>query len=846
MDQAPSKISDQISPPKQNNRDNSPVSENGEGTAHSQMEKGLNSVNRWSEGIQVYFLTHLHSNHTRGLASAWSRGPLFRFRLTAKLFPFKFPDFDLSFLCVLNDGSWYSVPLVSPSGSETVVQVLPIDAHQCPGRCGTSPMASRSASQAFSFETLILSLADCSIDTMESLNIVLEILILMKQRGKKKHSGLFRSLSEQEDYAAMDAKNNPWFLVFVIFIYFSHNSHHSLAADTISGNQSISGDQTLVSPGGDFILGFFKPGNSSNNYIGMWYGKVSTQTIVWVANRDNPISDIHSSELRISDGNLVLFDESKSPIWSTSVNSTSSSPVEAALRDDGNLVLRDGSNSTDLLWQSLDHPTNTWLPGGRLGLNKRTGETQLLLSWKNEQDPAPGLFNLELDPNGTSQYYILWNRSQTYWTSGTWNGKIFSDVPEMTANYIYDFSYVTNDNENYFTYSLKDKTIISRFVMDVSGRIQQLSWLENSKQWNLFWSQPRTQCEVYSFCGAFGSCNDNSQVPCTCLTGFEPKSQADWDLLDYSGGCKRKTSLQCGNTSLPNGQSDKFAVTPNVNLNQDSQKKDVGSSEECKSTCLSDCSCTAYAYDSNGCSIWIGDLSVTQLAGTSSNGMTVNIRLAASEFNSSSNNRGMMIGVIVGSVTAVVFLVILALIYTRHRMRRTIKAKAVDGSLLAFGYRDLQNATKNFSEKLGGGGFGSVFKAESEDGKVKFFPSWAASQIIQGGDVLSLLDPRLEENADVAELTKVCKVACWCIQDDETFRPSMGQVVQILEGVVDVSMPPLPRSLQMFVDNQEHIIFFTESSSSGKSSLTQSSTSTASSQPKSTISSTSSTTQLGQ
>ncbi|XP_038693170.1 G-type lectin S-receptor-like serine/threonine-protein kinase At2g19130 [Tripterygium wilfordii] len=828
----------------------------------------------------------------------------------------------------------------------------------------------------------------------------------------------------------MDAKNNPWFLVFVIFIYFSHNSHHSLAADTISGNQSISGDQTLVSPGGDFILGFFKPGNSSNNYIGMWYGKVSTQTIVWVANRDNPISDIHSSELRISDGNLVLFDESKSPIWSTSVNSTSSSPVEAALRDDGNLVLRDGSNSTDLLWQSLDHPTNTWLPGGRLGLNKRTGETQLLLSWKNEQDPAPGLFNLELDPNGTSQYYILWNRSQTYWTSGTWNGKIFSDVPEMTANYIYDFSYVTNDNENYFTYSLKDKTIISRFVMDVSGRIQQLSWLENSKQWNLFWSQPRTQCEVYSFCGAFGSCNDNSQVPCTCLTGFEPKSQADWDLLDYSGGCKRKTSLQCGNTSLPNGQSDKFAVTPNVNLNQDSQKKDVGSSEECKSTCLSDCSCTAYAYDSNGCSIWIGDLSVTQLAGTSSNGMTVNIRLAASEFNSSSNNRGMMIGVIVGSVTAVVFLVILALIYTRHRMRRTIKAKAVDGSLLAFGYRDLQNATKNFSEKLGGGGFGSVFKgvlpdssviavkklegisqgekqfrtevstigtiqhvnlvrlrgfcsegsrrllvydympnvsldshlfheknlkvldwktryqialgtargltylhekcreciihcdikpenilldaqfcpkvadfglaklvgrefsrvlttmrgtrgylapewisgvaitpkadvysygmmvfelvsgkrnaAESEDGKVKFFPSWAASQIIQGGDVLSLLDPRLEENADVAELTKVCKVACWCIQDDETFRPSMGQVVQILEGVVDVSMPPLPRSLQMFVDNQEHIIFFTESSSSGKSSLTQSSTSTASSQPKSTISSTSSTTQLGQ
>ncbi|KAF5741470.1 DNA repair metallo-beta-lactamase family protein putative isoform 1 [Tripterygium wilfordii] len=98
------------------------------------MEKGLISVDRWSQGSQAYLLTHLHSDHTSGLTSAWSRGPLFCSRITAKLFPFKFPDFDLSLLRVLEDGSWYSVPLVSPSsGSETVVQVMAIDAHHCPG-----------------------------------------------------------------------------------------------------------------------------------------------------------------------------------------------------------------------------------------------------------------------------------------------------------------------------------------------------------------------------------------------------------------------------------------------------------------------------------------------------------------------------------------------------------------------------------------------------------------------------------------------------------------------------------------------------------------------------------------
>jgi hypothetical protein len=78
-------------------------------------------------------------------------------------------------------------------------------------------------------------------------------------------------------------------------------------------------------------------------------------------------------------------------------------------------------------------------------------------------------------------------------------------------------------------------------------------------------------------------------------------------------------------------------------------------------------------------------------------------------------------------------------------------------------------------------------------------------------NVLSLLDPRLEGNADVEELTRVCKVACWCIQDDEIDRPPMGQIVHILEGVLDVNLAPIPISLQVFDDDQEHIVFFTES-----------------------------------
>ncbi|KAL7608107.1 uncharacterized protein LOC111890096 isoform X1 [Lactuca sativa] len=98
------------------------------------MERGMISVDRWAEGSQVYFLTHLHADHTAGLSSRWKKGPLFCSSITAKLFSPKFPGFDLSLLRVLEIGQWYSLSLVSLwSGLETRVEVIAIDANHCPG-----------------------------------------------------------------------------------------------------------------------------------------------------------------------------------------------------------------------------------------------------------------------------------------------------------------------------------------------------------------------------------------------------------------------------------------------------------------------------------------------------------------------------------------------------------------------------------------------------------------------------------------------------------------------------------------------------------------------------------------
>ncbi|KAH9614531.1 hypothetical protein KSS87_020108 [Heliosperma pusillum] len=95
------------------------------------MEGGMISVDRWSKGSSAYFLTHLHSDHTRGLSSSWSNGPLYCSRTTAKLFPVKYPHFDLSLLRVVDTGSW--IPLSLSSSSDSAVYVMPIPALHCPG-----------------------------------------------------------------------------------------------------------------------------------------------------------------------------------------------------------------------------------------------------------------------------------------------------------------------------------------------------------------------------------------------------------------------------------------------------------------------------------------------------------------------------------------------------------------------------------------------------------------------------------------------------------------------------------------------------------------------------------------
>ncbi|XP_042985342.1 G-type lectin S-receptor-like serine/threonine-protein kinase At2g19130 [Carya illinoinensis] len=220
-------------------------------------------------------------------------------------------------------------------------------------------------------------------------------------------------------------------------------------------------------------------------------------------------------------------------------------------------------NISTKFWESFDHPTDTWLPGAKLGVDKAGKVLKQLISWTDLEDPSLGLFSfsLRLDPNGSSEYILEWNRSQVYWSSGVWDGNTFVFVPELKLNNVFNFSFVSNENETYFTYSRFDASLMSHFVINSTGQIQQLTWLSSVQPWGLFWAQPASLSNVYAFCGPFGIYDDNSSNIFDCPKGFELFSDTQTRLNVWSGGCLRKHPLQCGNL---NGKGEWFLKIPNI------------------------------------------------------------------------------------------------------------------------------------------------------------------------------------------------------------------------------------------------------------------------------------------
>jgi hypothetical protein len=426
------------------------------------------------------------------------------------------------------------------------------------------------------------------------------------------------------------------FSSFTLFLFLS--SWMCSARENMTSSTPLRDEKgdTLVSSGERFELGFFTPygRNDGKKYLGIWYYGYSPQTVVWVANRENPLDNSRGVFSLGQDGNLQVMDVNNKSHWSARIESSSSSFSFSGswlkLMDSGNLVLiQEAANGSAILWQSFDYPTDTFLPGMKMAM---------LTSWKSSIDPAPGDFKFQLDEK-ENQYIIMRNGSNPHWKSGVSGSFVRSDERLwLVSNLLMNSSRKpsrplrSTTTTNAITYNSIKSTAVNynntRLVMNFDGHIQFFLW--RNANWTLNWREPRDRCSVFDACGTFGSCNSQNRILCKCLPGFQPRSPDNWKLENFSEGCERMSPL-CSNDVAP-----KFLELKSMKAGKPDAEPDYSDENDCMNKCLSKCNCQAYSYhkaekgDNNfTCWTWFKDLNNIQEQYEGGRDLNVRVPLSA-------------------------------------------------------------------------------------------------------------------------------------------------------------------------------------------------------------------------
>ncbi|GMP65355.1 hypothetical protein CsSME_00026182 [Camellia sinensis var. sinensis] len=426
--------------------------------------------------------------------------------------------------------------------------------------------------------------------------------------------------------------------------------------------------------------------------------------LVWSANRNHPVK-LNATLQLTEDGELILVDADGTFVWSTNTAGKSVSGLN--LTEEGNLVLFDQTNAT--VWQSFDHPTDTLLLGQMLVPGQK------LTASTSESNWSQGLYSLAIHGDGLFAY-VESNPPQSYYKS------------YLGGNQYVKFE---NGSFNWNQVAPANTTQFMRFEPD--GNLKVYEWSE-SGDWGVVADLQTSgigACAHPMVCGKYGICSNGE---CSCLDETNNNETITFRQTIYRQpnlGCSLVTPISCNHshyhTLLELKNTSYFNVYSQYTFGYLDEKTEL---EDCKKSCLTNCSCRAalfaynWGYDSKrGCLLLSEVFSLTNTEDGFDN-ITIFLKVQKSSPPNSPLKKPRHVTIILGSSLGaffgIFFMVASCLFLFKNKGEfeelDEFSVDQVSGMPTRFSYEDLKAMTSNFNNKLGEGGFGSVFQGTLGDG----------------------------------------------------------------------------------------------------------------------------------
>ncbi|KAL6841553.1 hypothetical protein ACP4OV_028696 [Aristida adscensionis] len=489
----------------------------------------------------------------------------------------------------------------------------------------------------------------------------------------------------------------------------------------LGDNLDARGIQSWVSPSGRFAFGFYPDAEGFS--IGVWLVTGASRTIVWTANRDDP--PISGGSILLTYGGLQWIPANEGS-QGKFIAATSTQPASAAILDTGNFVLYD--TKKQVLWSTFSSPTDTLLPGQNLFPNSQ------LFSSVSDANHAAGKYRLKNQQDGNLVLYPIdaLDSDSSYWNTGTFGKNYILTLSLDPNGTLWQFdqktSYVnvlflTNQSSD----ASADTDVHFRLTLDADGifRLYSHVFFRNGTEptTQVKWLKPSNdRCSVKGVCGPNSFCqvNSNGETSCSCLPGFgwltvNQSMQGCWRLQNdvctgnsYSDGTRPVASMvEVKNTSWSDIS---YAVPPQTTT-----------IEACKALCLSDCACEVAMFNSY-CSKQMLPMRYGRIFPGSN--ITLFVKIYTDEPKGvvrKTRSAGSVAMLISGAALAVFSLVVLSASillckkrltwrYTRAQQQQDSELCDESIGIRSYSFQDLELSTDGFTEEIGRGAFGTVFK----------------------------------------------------------------------------------------------------------------------------------------